>query len=130
MRVWKLAVLVFVVVMLAAPATAAAGTVTVKGHAVGANELGSAVTLPNGQTSHVTFTLRKSGGAKVTGYAVSSTKYYESYGFGGYHKSGEVDAFAAYNVGYAGAAKFVYTALRGDGRTYKVLKRVYYTIDP
>ena len=130
MRMWKVLIPVLLVLLLAAPAAMAKSSVTVKGHAVGAKELSSAVTLPNGQTSHVTFTLRKSGGAKVTGYAVSSTKYYESYGFGGYHKSGEVDAFAAYNVGYAGAAKFVYTVLRGDGRTYKVLKRVYYTIDP
>jgi hypothetical protein len=103
MRMRKILFLVLLVLLLAAPAAVAKSSVSVKGRAAGPKELSSAVTLPNGQTSRVTFTLRKSGGAKVT---------------------------AAFHVGYAGAAKSVYTVLRGDGRTYEVLKRVSYTISP
>jgi curli biogenesis system outer membrane secretion channel CsgG len=90
MRMWKILFLVLLVLLLAAPAAVAKSSVSVKGRAAGAYELSSAVTLPKGQTSRVTFTLRKSGGAKVT---------------------------AACHVGYAGAAKSVYTVLRGGGRT-------------
>jgi hypothetical protein len=77
MRMWKILFLVLLVLLLAAPAAVAKSSVSVKGRAAGAKELSSAVTLPNGQTSRVTFTLRKSGGAKVT---------------------------AEFHVGYAGAA--------------------------
>lgn len=128
MRVWKVSILVLVVLLLAAPAALAGGSITVKGRPVGAKRLSSAVTLPNGQTSRVTFTLRKAGGPSVTGYAVSSTKYFESLNFSDYHRSTRVAAVVAFKAGYAAKARFVYTSVGGNGWTCKVLKRVYYKI--
>ena len=128
MRVWRISILALLVLMLAAPAAVAASSVTVKGRPAGAKKLSSAVTLPNGQTSRATFTLRKSGRSDVTGYAVSSTKYFESLNFSDYYRSTRASAYGAFRHGYAAEAKFVYASVSGSGQTYRVLKRVYYKI--
>jgi hypothetical protein len=129
MRALSIFTLAVLLLLTAASAAGAANVVTAKGVPTGAKKLASPVTLPNGQTSSYTFTLRKtSNGAKVTGYAVSATKYYESLNFSEYYRVPRSAAFAAFNGDFAYKAKLVYTRLSAGGTTYNVLSRVYYDI--
>ena len=109
-----------------APAASAA---TVTGEPINAKRLSHKVTLPNGQKSRYTFTLsRESDDANVKGYAVSSTKYYESLNFGDYERVSRATAMEAFNSDFTPEAKFVYKRLSANGVTYNVLLRVYYDI--
>ena len=124
------AVLLFALAVLLLLTTAtAAGATTASGEPVNAKRLAKAVTLPNGQKSRYTFTLiRESDDARITGYAVSSTRYYESLNFDDYRQVPRSAAFAAFNDDFVVDGKFVYKRLRAGGVTYNVLKRVYYDI--
>jgi hypothetical protein len=124
-RLTVLLAIIGLLLLAAAPGALARGSVTVKGHPVEAKKLSSAITLPNGQRSTVTFTLRKAGGARVTGYAVASTRYYCSFDLNPYTRCPRSAAFSAFRSAYTVGARFVYRRLSGSGRTYKVLGRVY-----
>ena len=124
------AVLLFALAAVLLLTTAAAASAsTVSGEPINAKKLAHTVTLPNGQKSRYTFTLsRDSDDANVTGYAVASTRYYESLNLDDYRQVTRATAFAAYNDDFVLDGKFVFKRLRADGVTYNVLKRVYYDI--
>jgi len=115
-------------VLLLTTATAASAA-TASGEPINARKLSKAVTLPNGQKSRYTFTLiRDSDDARVKGYAVSSTRYYESLNLDDYRQVTRAAAFAAYNDDFVPDGKFVFKRLRAGGVTFNVLSRVYYDI--
>lgn len=123
-----IAALAVLMLLAAAPTALAAGSVTAKGRPHDARKLSEAVNLPNGQRSAVAFTLRKANGSLVTGYAVGSTRYFENFDFGGYHRVPRSAAFRAYRARYTVGGKLTYTKLNGNGKTYKILTRVSYLI--
>ncbi len=114
--------------LLGAALAAPAGAAVVKGTAHGAKRLSSPVTLPNGKQSRFTFTLRRPGGALVTGYAVTGTRFYVNLNLGGYYRASRIGAFHDFRRGYAGGARFRYSTVSGGGSTYLVLSRVYYLV--
>ncbi len=115
-------------VLLLTTATAASAA-TVSGEPIKAKKLSKAVTLPNGQKSRYTFTLnRDSDDVSVTGYAVTSTRYYESLNFDDYRRVTRGAAFAAYNDDFVPDGKFVFKRLHAGGVTFNLLKRVYYDV--
>lgn len=115
--------------VLALPAAASAGEIaSAKGKPAGSRRLGAAVILPNGKSSSVTFAVRTAAGSRVAGYAVASTRYFEMFNLGAYHRSTRSRAFADFRAPYTFSARLVYRKLSGDGRTYRMLTRVYWEI--
>ena len=127
-RVLGFALLVAVLVMGLSASTAFAATAN--GQAVTAKSLSPAVRVTKGARSTMTFSIRKSNGSKVTGYAVSGTKYYQrGPNDEGYHRVARSDAYTVFtNWGGGGycPSKLVYTTQRYKGKTRKVLSKVYY----
>lgn len=122
----------FLLLVAVAPPALAGSAVTAKGRAYGATRLGLAVQLPNGQRSTVTFTLRESSGAKLVGYAVGSTRYYEKFNFGDYNRVGRSAAYwvfkSAAGSAYHPRARLVYKRVHRSGRTYRILVSIRYVI--
>jgi hypothetical protein len=108
----------------------AATAVTVRGQAVTAKKLPSAVVVRAGQSSTTTFTIRKSNGTPITGYAVATTRYFErGPNDNGYHAATKSEAYTVFRSWGGGGfcpSKFVYTSVRYNGKTRKVLAKVYY----
>lgn len=125
-----LAGVVALLLAVSVPAAAAGSTVTVRGRPHTAQRLAAAVTLPNGQSSTMTFTLRRRNGANVRGFAVATTRFYENFNFEG---DTRVPRSAAYRIyrrypEYAVRGKLVYRPYVKGGKTYRVLVRVQYVI--
>ena len=122
--VWMLATLVV------APAAPAAPVVTAKGKPVASRRLATAVRLPTGQRSTMTFVLRRGDGVKVRGFAVGSTRYYENFNLGGNSRIPRSAAYRMYrrHPGYCVGGELVFRPYLAQGRTYRVLVRVQYAI--
>lgn len=117
-----------VLLLTAASAAGAREFTTAEGRPAGARNLHTAVTLPNGQESTLTFALRKAGGARIKGYAVERTKYFYRLNFSEYFRVSRGAAYQAFHASYIWKARFAYSRLTGDGKTYNVLARVYYQV--
>jgi hypothetical protein len=113
--------------LLSAPAAFATSA---KGQAVSAKKLSKAVHVTKKKRSSMIFTVRKSGGSKVTGYAVTDTKYFErgpnDSGYRLVSRSEAYTAFANWGGGGSCPAKLVYRRYRYHGKTRKVLSKVYF----
>lgn len=118
--------IILLAAMLALSAPALAGsTVTAKGKPAGARRLADPVRFANGQTSSMTFSVRKADGHKVTGYVVSGTRFYSSFNLGPYYRVTRGQAFREFRSPFTVKGKLVYVRQAAGGRAYRVLKRVY-----
>ena len=130
-RLWPAWLVVWMLTMLVvAPAATAAPVVTAKGKPVASRSLATAVRLPTGQRSTMTFVLRRGDGVKVRGFAVGSTRYYENFNLGGNSRVTRIAAHRMYrrHPGYCVGGELVFRPYRAKGRTYRVLVRVQYAI--
>jgi len=123
-----IAAMLLLLVLVLPAAASAGGTVSAKGKPDGSRRLRHAVSLPNGKRSTVAFAVRTAAGSRVTGYAVASTRYFEMFNLGDYLRSTRSRAFTDFRAPYTVSARLVYKKLNGDGRTYRMLTRVYWEV--
>ncbi len=108
----------------------AASSSSVSGQAFSARKLAKPVRMPTGARSDTTFSITTAKGTRITGYAVSSTVFFErGPNDEGYHRVGRSQAYTVFRSwGGSGncPAKFVYRSYRAQGKTYRVLLKVQY----
>ena len=126
LRRTALGCIILAAVMLALSVPALAGTtVTAKGRPAGARRLADPVSLPGGQTSSLTFSVRKSDGHRVIGYVVSGTRFYSSFNLGPYCRVTRGQAFREFHSPFTVKGKLVYVRQVAGGHVHCVLRRVY-----